>query len=138
MKKEELQKKSIELQILGQQLNQIQQQILSLQSQSENLKTLQESLDEIEKTKIGNKILAPLSSGVLIDTELKNNKEVILALGANVTVKKTIPEAKEIIKDQEKQLYLIIEQLKHDLQQYSIACLKLEQEISQSENNFHE
>lgn len=131
MNKEEQQKKLIELQILNQQLTQIQQQLQSLQPQLEDIKNLQQSLDEIEKTKVGNKILASLSSGILLDTELKNNKEVIMALGANVTVKKTIPEAKKLIKDQEKQLDLIIEQLKQDLQQYYTACLELEQELSQ-------
>lgn len=132
MNKEDLQKKLIEFQILNQQLNQIQQQLLALQAQSEDIKNLQKSLDEIQKTKIGNKILAPLSSGILVETELKNNKEVIISLGAGVTVKKTIEEAKEFIQDQERQIDLIISQLEKDLQQYSITCLQLEQEISQA------
>ncbi len=131
MNKEEEQKKLIEFQILNQQLNQIQQQLQALQQQSEDIKNLQKSLDEIENTKVGNKILAPLSSGVLIDTELKNNKEVTMALGSNITVKKPISEAKKLIKDQEKQLDLIISQLQHDLQQYSMAYMKLEQEMQQ-------
>ena len=131
MNKEEQQKKLIEFQILNQQLTQIQQQLQALQQQSEDVKNLLKSLNEIEKTKVGNKILAPLSSGVLIESELKNNKEVIMALGANITVKKPIPEAKKIIKDQEKQLELIMSQLQHDLQQYSMAYMKLGQEMQQ-------
>lgn len=131
MNKEEQQKKMIEFQILNQQLNQIQQQLQALQQQSEDIKNLLKSLDEIEKTKVGNKILAPLSSGVLIESELKNNKEVVMALGANITVKKPISEAKKLIKDQEKQLELIMSQLQHDLQQYTMTYMKLEQEMQQ-------
>ncbi len=133
MKKEEQQKKLIELQIINQQLTQLQQQLTSLETQANDIKNLQNSLEEIEKTKVGNKILAPLSSGVLVDTELKNNKEVIMALGSNITVKKPISEARKIIKDQEKQLELILHQLKHDLQQYTMVAFQLEKELSQVE-----
>jgi len=131
MNKEEQQKKLVEFQILNKQLQQIQQQLQALQQQSEDVKNLLKSLDEIEKTKVGNKILVPLSSGVLIESELKNNKEVVMALGSNVTIKKPIPEAKKLIKDQEKQLELIMSQLQQDLQQYSMAYMKLEQEMQQ-------
>ena len=133
MNKEDLQKKLIEFQILNQQVNQMQQQFIALQSQAEDIKNLKTSLDEIEKTKIGNKILAPLSSGILIEASLNNNKEVIISLGANVTLKKTIPEAKKFIQDQENQLNLVLSQLEHDLQQYAAACMQLEQEISQEQ-----
>lgn len=131
MDKEEQQKKLIELQIISQQLNQMQQQLSALQAQSEDVRNLQKSLDEIEKTKVGNKILAPLSSGVLIDTELKNNKEVVMAIGAGITVKKPISEAKKIIKDQENQLDLIMNKLQQDLQHYSSVYIRLEEELSQ-------
>lgn len=128
---QDTQQKLIELQIINKQLENLKQQLSNLQLQEQELIQLQLSLEEIEKTKIGTKILTSLSVGVLIETELKNNKEVIAAVGSNTTIRKTIQETKKTIQYQKKQLELVLIQLQKEIQQYFNASLQLEKEISE-------
>lgn len=128
---QDTQQKLIELQIINKQIENLKQQLSNLQLQEQELIQLQLSLEEIEKTKIGTKILTSLSVGVLIETELKNNKEVIAAVGSNTTIRKTIQETKKTIQYQKKQLELVLIQLQKEIQQYFNASLQLEKEISE-------
>ena len=50
-------------------------------------------MEEISKLKKGEEFLSPLSSGVLVKTELKEHGEILMAVGANVMVKKKISDA---------------------------------------------
>ncbi|MBI2507580.1 prefoldin subunit alpha [Candidatus Woesearchaeota archaeon] len=126
---EEQEKKQLEFQILSSQLDQYQAQLDSLQHQKQNLTNLSASLEEISRLKKGDEFLSPLSSGVLVKTELKEEGKVLMAVGANVIVKKDIEDAKNSIRDQEKQIILMISQLKSDTEKIAQAVYSIQQEL---------
>jgi prefoldin alpha subunit len=73
-------------------LEQIEQSLLNLK------KTRQDLLDfEGEKSK---EILAPIANGIYVEAELKN-KELLVNVGSDIVVKKSVKEAIEIIDAQE-------------------------------------
>jgi len=128
-RQEEQEKKLLEFQILSSQLEQYQAQLDSMQQQKQNLSNLSASLEEISKLKKGDEFLSPLSSGVLVKTELKEAGNVLMAVGANVIVKKNIEEAKSSIQEQEKQIILMISQLKSDTEKIVQAVYSIQQEL---------
>lgn len=127
--KQEQEKKLLEFQILHSQLEQYQEQLNHLQQQRQNLGNLSLSLEEIKKLKIGDEFLSPLSSGMLVKTELKESGKVLMAVGANVIVKKKIEDAELSIKEQEKQIVLLISQLKSEAEKLAEAVYSIQQEL---------
>ncbi|MBU2639568.1 MAG: prefoldin subunit alpha [Nanoarchaeota archaeon] len=133
MKEEEKQQKMIQLQILAQQAEQIRMQLGNMEEQMDNLRRLSESLEHVEKEKLDNEMFSPLSSGVYIKTNLKDNKEVLVAVGANVFVKKSISETKDLLKEQEKKMELLLNQTKKEFENFANSAMQLEKELSQSQ-----
>ena len=94
----EIQEKYLELKFLEQKINQVNEQILELEKQSLTFNLLSENLEDIQKTKTGEKIFVPLGSGLFIESQLKDNKEVLINIGSDVLIKKDISEARVFIK----------------------------------------
>jgi prefoldin alpha subunit len=105
------QQKYMELQMMAQQHNQIQKQMQLIQQQIEELNSTKEALDEISKAGIGKEFLVPVSSGVFVKGQIKDTQKIIVNVGSNVAVDKTIPEAKSMVDEQLTE----IEQFKREL-----------------------
>ncbi len=81
-----------------QEAQQLNQQLQLIEQNVSEMQDLELSLDEIEK-KENNEILANLGKGIYIPVEIKD-KKLIVEVGNKNFIKKTIPEAKEIIREQ--------------------------------------
>lgn len=93
----ELQKKAFQITALDGRLQELRQQLELLERQISELQTTLIVLDEIKKIELENEILAPISPGVFVKANLKENKNVIINIGAKVFCKKSIEEAKKLI-----------------------------------------
>ncbi|MAF51125.1 MAG: prefoldin subunit alpha [Nanoarchaeota archaeon] len=133
MNDEEKQQKMMELQIMNQQSEQLRQQLAGLEEQMANLRNLEESLSNLEKEKVGKNMYTPLSSGVFVKARLEDNKEVLVAVGAGVVVKKNVKEARSMLKDQEKKMELVLMQVKGEFEKYATSAANIEHELSQSQ-----
>ena len=131
MDEKQVQQKYLEFQIIEQQMKEYQQELMNLQAQLNELTSLEESLKEIEKSKDKNEILTALSPGIFVKTELKNNKEILMNVGSNVVVPKTIAETIEIIKDQSLKIQAIAHKLEQDLQLFAQHAGSLQQELQE-------
>lgn len=88
-----------------------------------NVKTMEvyvviDSLKEISKIKKKKKMLVPLANGIFLNAELENNSDLIVNVGSDVCVHKSIPETITIlekrldeIKKQKKDVEQIMQQL---------------------------
>jgi len=107
-KKEEdtqvMQQNYMEMQMLDQQLKQIQQQLHAVEQQSMEVEFVIDALGNISKVEVGSDILVPLSSGIFVKAKLQDNKELIVNVGGNTTVNKTVPEVQEMLKRQVQEL----------------------------------
>lgn len=129
MEKEELQKKFLTLQILNEQAKQLQQQLILLEQQFAELSVLQESLNEIEKTKENSEILTPLGGGVFLRTKLQDNKKVLVNVGANVNLEKSVEETNILISMQIEEIKKILIQINGELQNIGLQSQLLQEEI---------
>ncbi|MBI4447341.1 prefoldin subunit alpha [Candidatus Woesearchaeota archaeon] len=106
-----------EFRILSEQINQMQQHLSNLDHQLAELIQLQNALTDLESLKVGSKVLIPLGSGVFLQGELKDNKEIVMAVGSAVSVKKTVGDAKNIVEGQISEMKQITAQLEQELSQ---------------------
>jgi prefoldin alpha subunit len=99
-----MQEKYMEYQMLEEQLKQAQEQVQTLNKQKEELEGLKEAVMEIGKTKEGNEMFVPISSGIFIKAQIKDNKELLVNVGDNVVVPKSINDAVALIKRQKEEI----------------------------------
>ena len=99
-KEEKLQKLYLEFQMVDQSIKQLEKQSMTLNNQLMELMVTKQALEETKNIKEGTEVLAPLSSGIYIKTQLKDNKNFIVNVGSNVTAVKNIDSTKKLIDTQ--------------------------------------
>ena len=115
--------------LLDEQIKQLQQQILQMNQQLVNLKTSIDSLNELKNVKTMSNILVPLGSGVLIGASLNDNTNVLVHVGSDTVIQKTVGEAQETITKQIEELTQFIEQLDAQLQRTAYEGELIQQEL---------
>ena len=99
-----LREKYMEYQVLEQQVKQVEEQNQTLQKQIEDLNGIKEAIESMEKTKIGSELFVPISAGIFIKAEIKQNNELLVNVGDNVVVPKSIKDAITLVEKQEKEI----------------------------------
>ena len=95
---EELQKLSIEMRLLEQTAEALQSRMTMVNNAANDLLYAQATLQGLEKETEKSEILVPIGGTSYIRAKLDNLDQVIVGMGAGVSVEKTREEAKEIIK----------------------------------------
>ncbi|UCH12318.1 MAG: prefoldin subunit alpha [Candidatus Omnitrophota bacterium] len=125
----ELQQKYMHLQLMQQQIKQLQQQIQQFEQQIAELDSLSQSLDDLKKVKPGSDTLVPISSGIFAKATLKDNEELLVNVGANTVVKKSVSDTKKLIEKQSSEVRKLQEQLLEQLQKAAVAAESTEKEL---------
>ena len=95
---EELQKLSIEMRLLEQTAEALQSRMTMVNTAANDLLYAQATLQGLEKEAEKSEILVPIGGTSYIRAKLDNLNQVIVGMGAGVSVEKTREEAKEIVK----------------------------------------
>jgi prefoldin alpha subunit len=96
---EELRKLSIEMRFLEQTAETLQQRVSMLNAAITDLTYANMSLESIEKEKEDAELLVPIGGSSHIKVKLASPDKVIVGIGAGVSIEKTLPEAKTIVKE---------------------------------------
>ena len=102
---EDLNKLSIEMRFLEQTAETLQQRIGMISAAITDLNYANMTLEGIEKEKEETELLVPIGSSSYIKVRLANADTVIVGMGAGVSVEKTLPEAKTIVKERLDELH---------------------------------
>lgn len=113
----------MELQFLQQQLEQLSQQQEMIQQQLLDLEISRNALLEIKETKLGTELLTQVANGIFLKSKLADNGKLIVNVGSDVTVEKTIPEVVDMIKEQEEIMKNNAQELEKALEQISSETL---------------
>jgi len=70
------------------------------------------ALDSLKEAKKGDEILVPIGSGSFIKGQIKDKENVIIGIGAGISVEKKVSEAKKILKEREKDVKDTLEKLR--------------------------
>jgi prefoldin alpha subunit len=96
---EELRKLSVEMRFLEQTAENLQQRITMMNAAMSDLTYANMTLEDVEKEKEDAELLVPIGGSAYIKVKLANTDTVIVGLGASVSIEKTLPEAKAIVKE---------------------------------------
>ena len=96
---EELRKLSVEMRYLEQTAETLQQRISMMNAAMTDLTYANMTLEGIEKEKENAELMVPIGGSSYIQVKLANADKVVVGLGAGVSVEKTLPEAKAIVKE---------------------------------------
>ena len=121
--------KYIEYEFLMQQLQQLQQNISALDKHIVDLNSLDQGLEQLTKIKTNQETLIPFGSGIFLKGEIKDNSTVIMNVGNNICVEKTLDEARETVAKQLEEVTLVLEQLREEMERNSVQLNSLQQEF---------
>jgi prefoldin alpha subunit len=96
---EELSKLSVELRFLEQTAETLQQRVSMINAAITDLTYADMALEGIEKEKEDAELLVPIGGSSYIKVKLASTDKVVVGMGASVSVEKTLPEAKAIVKE---------------------------------------
>jgi len=128
-KQKELQEKYMELQVLDQQMQQFQQQIQQLDEQIMELAYTKQSLDELKETKKGTDIFVSVSPGIFAKAKIEDPDDLLVNVGSNTSVKKSIEGTKKIIDEQQKELANVHVQLNQSVQKLANKAMEIEKDL---------
>jgi len=128
-KQKELQQRYLEFQLIEQQSRQIEKQLQVLENQLVEIISIQLSLDELKDSKLDSEILVPVSNGIFVKGELKENKELLVNVGSNTIVVKSIEETKELIGKQQVEINQIKMQLLAEMEKLNNRAMELQDEL---------
>ena len=96
---EELRKLSMEMRYLEQTADALQQRISMVNAALTDINYANMTLDGMEKEKENSEMLIPIGGSSYVKVKLADTNKVIIGLGSGVSVEKTLPEAKTILKE---------------------------------------
>jgi len=96
---EELRKLSMEMRYLEQTAETLQQRMTMVNTAIADLTYANETLDSIEKEQENAEMLVPIGSSSYVKVKLADPNKIIISLGAGVSIEKTLPEAKVVLKE---------------------------------------
>ena len=117
MEQEKKQELIFRLGMFEQQIHQLQEQMDAVERGINDLGSLNFGLDEL-KGNIGKEVLSPLGKGIFVKTKLAS-EDLTVDIGGRNFVKKSIPETKEIIKEQIKKLIIVKKEIDENLEKIS-------------------
>ncbi|MFC1691192.1 prefoldin subunit alpha [Nanoarchaeota archaeon] len=124
-----LQTKYQEMQILEAQLQEFQKQVQKLEQQGLEIEMVKDSLGDFKGKKIGDELLVPITNGIFAKAQIKNTKELIVNVGANVAVTKSIENTNKLLDEQREEINNYKQQMMVQLTQLTEAMQKTEQEL---------
>jgi prefoldin alpha subunit len=95
---EELRRLSVELRYLEQTAEALQSRLNMVNTVMTDLTYASMTLEGLEKEKENTELLVPIGGSSYVKAKLANSDNVVVGMGAGVSVEKTFPEAKELVK----------------------------------------
>ena len=128
---EQIQQKYMQFQAMQQQLEQISQHLELLNQQNDELDISINAVKELGNTKVDNELLAPIADGIFFKGVLKDNQKLIVNVGSDTTVEKTVPEVVKLLEDQKKDVSKRMMEADSMMQDMSLQAMQLYQEVEE-------
>ena len=126
-----LKDKYAELRLASVQIKQLQQQLEALDEKRQELENAITSLDELKGSHKKAKMLAPITEGMFVSATLDSGDELIVNVGGNVCVRKTVEEVKGMLKERLQEVSGYQENMLEELNKLTDQAAGLEGELGQ-------
>lgn len=129
-KEKQIQENYIELQRVASGLKELQRNIQVMDEQIIEVLSVTQALKDLGEVKVGTKAFMPIASGIFVKAELKENKELLVNVGANVSVIKSVDEAIHMLESKMEELKIQRQSFLQDLEELGTRAQELEEELN--------
>ena len=130
-RKKELEENYIKLNLMKNQLNNMLVEKNILETKINEISTTIETIEEIKKLKKNDEVWSSVGSGAYMSATIKDPDKIMINIGANTLMKKTIGKAEEFLEKKDDELKALDQQLTAKIIQFS-------DEIKETENKIRE
>ena len=125
----EIQEKYMEMQLMNQQMEEFQKQIKTVAEQIEEIGRIKIALSEFKSFKPGSEMLAPISSGIFVKAKVEKTDELLVNVGGNTTVTKSVDATKALLERQLTEIRKVYEELEKNQELMQAKAQKLGSEL---------
>lgn len=130
----ELEQKYSELQYMQQHLQQLNKQMQELEQKSQEIIAIKTAIEDLKSQKKDTELLVPISNGIFIKAKAVDMKNLLVNVGADVVVKKTPEDTKELLDTQSKEIDKYKKNIYEQMVMISEQIRLVEQDLSQHNN----
>ena len=133
MNKEDIQRRYVEFQLIDQQIKHLQQQLLVLEQQAVEMSAIHDSLEGLKDIRPKTKAFATLGQGVFVEATLDETQHVIMDVGADVRVRKTVPEAQKAVQQQLDEIKKVSDSMETQVKKLLMHAQKIQEELGKEQ-----
>jgi prefoldin alpha subunit len=126
-KKQELQSMFAQADAYQKQLDSLKSEARMLEATIEETRAAISALDALKENKIGTSILVPIGSGCVLRAKLEDVENVIVGVGAGISVEKKILDAKKYLEEQLQSVNGAMERLQKSAYEINQRLLEIEE-----------
>jgi len=127
MEEKKLEERVLAYRFLESRFNALIKQRDLLNSKLVEIQSTLESIEEIEKSE---EILFPLASGAYTLGKIIDKQKIVLSIGANIAVEKSLADAKKFLNERKNEIEKALNQVNKEIANLSFKLQVLEREIS--------
>lgn len=127
--KSKVQERALELSFISAQIKQFEEQLLALAQKEEEVLLIIGALTSVKGLKSGHEVFSQLGAGLYFKTNLVDNSELLVNVGADVFVKKPLKDAQETLEQQRLELQKIRENIFSKINVLSNKAAEIEREL---------
>ena len=127
--KTRLQERYVELQLLDEQMKEVQKHLQHFDQQIQDVIAVRQSLDELRNVREGEESLVPIANGIFARAKLTNLRELLVNVGSNIVVAKSIDEAKKLLEQQSSEIQAIRTRIAAQLEKLATRAQALQEEL---------
>ena len=125
-KQEELQRILVDAENYKRQAEEVVRRVQMIMSSREEIGTAKKALMSLKAKKRGTEVLIPIGADSYIIGELRNIKSVIIDIGANISLEKSVEETIEILERRDRELEHSIQKFQRIASQINTKLLELD------------
>ena len=130
-KDEQMKEKYAEFRMVMAQIKQMQEQLQAVDEKKQEIENAEAGVIQLKGASKGTKMLAPVTDGIFIQATLEDTDDVLVNVGSDICVKKTIDEASKILKEKQHELANYQELMLEELNKLTDNANRLERELGQ-------
>ncbi len=124
------QEQMMEYRVLAEQIQQVQQHLSALEQHVQQLQSVQHALTQLSTMSTPRETFIPVGAGIFFNGSIHNTQEVLLNVGSNICVKKSVPDALQTIDKQLMEVQGVMDHFEQEMQKGMQRVEELKQELS--------
>ena len=130
---DQMKEKYMQFQMLQQQMEQVSQHLEMFNQQLGDIDISINAVKELGGAKEDNELLAPIADGIFFKGKLTDNQKLVVNVGSNVTVERTIPEVIKLLEQQKEETGKKMQEADEVMQHISKEAMKIYQDVEEAQ-----